>query len=153
VTAATLDKDEEEFFRSPFISLCLTVGPAVGFVAWIGYEWLLNSRPSKPYPVALLTDGGAWLWAYLLGLHFAVPAVVIFVVIGLVFKCVGFPSMLASAALAPIVVAGFFYIQGSMRIPSERLFTGYLNFLVPSIAAMTACWVLAGTIRAMRAPR
>ncbi len=153
MTAAPLGKDEADFFRSPFISLCLTVGPAVGFVALICYEWLLNSPPSKSAPVALLTDGGAWLWAYLLGLHFAVPAVVIFVVIGLVFKYAGFPSMLVSAALAPIVVAGFFYIQGNMRIPSERLFTGYLNFLVPSIAAMTVCWVVAGAIRAVRAPQ
>lgn len=91
--------------------------------------------------------------AYFVGLLFAIAAVVIFVVIGLVFKYVGFPSIIVSAALGPFVVAGFFYIQGSMRIPSERVFTGYLKFLIPSIAAMTICWLVAGAIRALRSPR
>jgi hypothetical protein len=153
VTTSRLDTNEAEFFRSPFISLCLMVGPAVGFVALIGYERLLNSPAYKALPVSVLADGTAWFWAYLLGLQIAVPAVVIFVVIGLVFKCAGFLSALVSAALPPIILAGFFYFQGGMRMSIERALTGSLRLLIPSVAAMTACWLLAGAIRTLRATR
>jgi hypothetical protein len=151
VNASRLDNGESDFFRSPFISLCLTIGPAVGFVALIGYEWLLGSPPSRPLSMSLLTDQTAWFWAYLLGLQIAVPAVVIFVVIGIVFKYAGFLSMLVSAALPPIILAGFFHVQGGMRMSSERALTGSLRFLIPSIAAMTVCWLLAGAIRSLKA--
>jgi hypothetical protein len=150
VNTARIDKDEADFYRSPFIALCLTIGPAIGFVLWIVCEWLLDSPMTKAPFLSILSDASGWFWAYLLGLHFAVPAVVIFVVIGLAFKHAGFLSMLVSAALSPLIVIGFYYLTGYLRGVPHDAYVRVLVFSLASVAAMTFCWLLAGAVRSMR---
>lgn len=153
MTAAPLDKDEADFYRSPFIALCLTIGPAIGFVTWVALEWLLNAPFSRAPFVSILAEGTAWFWAYMLGLHFAVPAIVIFVVIGIALKYAGFLSMLLSAALSPLVVVAFYYLTGYLRGIPSGAYGSALVFVFSSIVAMTICWMLAGAIRSLRATR
>jgi hypothetical protein len=150
VNATQLANDEANFYRSPFIALCLTIGPAIGFVTWISCEWLLDSPLSKAPPVSLLARGESWFWAYMFGLVFLIPAVVIFVVIGIAIKYAGFASMLVSAVLSLLLVLGVSYISGDLRSVPDWALVRLLVFMVTPIVAMTSCWFLAGAVRAAR---